>query len=109
MGEGGIDSPNACSIRQSLSEHGLGDVIVGLLQTQMTLPRVQHQAAGIVARLAYDDDEVHFERLSLIDIEVFKRIHPLCFPFLSMSIVSLHYFPLSSLLIAIPVLDKFHD
>jgi len=60
MGEGGIDSPNACSIRQSLSEHGLGDVIVGLLQTQMTLPRVQHQAAGIVARLAYDDDEVHF-------------------------------------------------
>jgi hypothetical protein len=60
MGEGGIDSPNACSIRQSLSEHGLGDVIVGLLQTQMILPRVQHQAAGIVARLAYDDDEVHF-------------------------------------------------
>jgi len=61
MGEGGIDSSGACRIRQALSEHGLGEIIVGLLQTQMNLPRVQHQAAGIVARLAYDDDEVLYK------------------------------------------------
>ena len=60
MGEGGIDSPDACAVRRHLSGGGLCEVVVGLLQTQLDLPRVQHQAAGIVARLAYDDDEVDF-------------------------------------------------
>lgn len=56
MGDGGIDSEGATKLRAELSAAGLTDVIVALIKGLISQPRVQHQAAGIVARLAYDDD-----------------------------------------------------